>query len=350
MVREPGVESLRAIRDVDHLEDLLSEPTEGVVETLRRLDGDLLILGASGKMGPTLARMARRALDAAGSTREVIAVARFSDLGAEDRLREFGIRTIRCDLLDDEQLARLPDSPNVMVMTGMKFGTSGREGLTWAINTFLPGLICRRFRRSRIVAFSTGNVYGPTPVSRGGSREEDPLEPRGEYAMSCVGRERIFAHFGQSLGIPTALIRLNYAVEMRYGVLVDIARKVLAREPIDLSVGYANVIWQADANAIALRIFADVDVPTAVFNLTGPEVLRVRDVAERFGTILEVPVTFVGSEADEALLSDGSRTLARFGGPRVGPDRLIELTAEWLLKGGPTLDKPTRFESADGRF
>lgn len=350
MNSSPGIDSVQAIRDVDHLEDLLSEPNEGAVEALGRLDGDLLILGASGKMGPTLARMARRALDEAGSSREVIAVARFSDPAAEGRLRGFGVRTIRCDLLDDDQIGRLPDSPNVLLMTGMKFGTSGREGLTWAVNAFLPGLICRRFRRSRIVAFSTGNVYGPSPVSRGGSREEDPLEPRGEYAMSCVGRERIFGHFGQDLGIPTALIRLNYAVEMRYGVLVDLARKVLAREPIDLSVGHANVIWQADANAIALRIFEHTSVPTAVFNLTGPEVLRVRDVAERFGAILGIPPAFSGSEAGEALLSDGSRTLARFGAPRVGPDRLIELTAEWLLKGGVTLDKPTRFESADGRF
>jgi nucleoside-diphosphate-sugar epimerase len=351
MAAEESGTDLATIRDVDHLDDLLSKPTTGVIDTFARLDGDLIILGVAGKMGPTLAWMARRAFDASGhGDRRVIGVARFSAPGSESWLRDRGIETIRSDLLDTDALARLPEVPNVVSMFAMKFGATGQEARTWAMNAFLPGMVAERYRRSRIVAFSTGNVYGLEPVGGGGSRETDPPRPVGEYGMSCLGRERILEHQSRTLGIPMALIRLNYAVEMRYGVLVDLGRKVLAGEPIDLAMGHFNAIWQGDANAMTLRAFDHLASPPSVFNVTGPEVLAVRRVAERFGERFGRPVEFRGTEAPDALLSDASQALRLFGPPRVDADRLIDLTADWLLRDGPTLGKPTHFEARDGRF
>jgi len=339
------------IRDVEQLDRLLSNPTEGVIETFSHLDGDVIILGVAGKMGPTLAWMARRAFDASGRRdRRVLGVARFTDPESESWLRDRGIETIRCNLLEQSAIERLPEVPNVVSMFAMKFGSIGREFQTWAMNTFLPGLVARHYRRSRIVAFSTGNVYGPVPVSQGGSTESDPPRPVGEYAMSCLGRERILEHFSRALGIPMVLIRLNYAVEMRYGVLVDLARKVMAGGPIDLAMGYFNVIWQADANAIALRAFDHAATPPAVLNVTGPETLGVRHVAERFGERFGLPVGLRGAEAPDALLSDSTLCRRLYGPPRLEAGQLIDLTAEWLKDGGQTLDKPTHFEARDGRF
>jgi nucleoside-diphosphate-sugar epimerase len=338
------------IENTAHLEDLLSEPTEQAVEALAGLEGDLLILGVSGKMGPTLARMARRALDQAGSRRRVIGAARFGAPGAEDGLRAHGVETVRCDLLDGEALARLPDAACVLVMVGMKFGATGQEARTWAVNAFLPGLVCQRFRRARIVAFSTGNVYGLTPVALGGSRESDALAPVGEYAMSCLGRERLYEHFSRTLDIPMAMLRLNYAVEMRYGVLVDLARRVQATRPIDLRMGQLNAIWQADANAAALCAFAHVASPPRVVNIAGPELLSVRRLAEQFAELLGVGVAFEGSESADALLSNGQLGHRLFGYPRVGAAQLVGWTADWLSRGGETLDKPTHFDVRDGKF
>ena len=346
----PG-NGFETIRDVDHLDDLLSTPTPGVVDAFARLDGDLIVLGVAGKMGPTLAWMARRAFDAAGrSDRRVLGVARFSEPGRESWLLDRGIEPIRSDLLEPDALGRLPEVANVVSMFAMKFGATGQEARTWAMNAFLPGLVAARFRRSKIVAFSTGNVYGLEPVGRGGSRESDPPRPVGEYGMSCLGRERILEHQSRTLGIPMAVIRLNYAVEMRYGVLVDLGRRVLAGEPIDLTMGHFNAIWQGDANASALCAFDHLASPPAVFNVTGPEVLAVRRTAERFAERFGRPVEFRGTEAPDALLSDASLALRLFGPPRVDADRLIDLTADWLLRGGPILGKPTRFEARDGRF
>src|SRR5690606_7690688 len=229
-----------------------------------------LILGVAGKMGPTLARMARRAADQAGGKRSVIGVARFSDPAQRQALEGWGIETIKADLLDPQQLQKLPEAPNVIFMAGMKFGSTGQEALTWAMNTFLPGMVAQRYAASRIVAFSTGNVYGLTPLSGGGSRETDPLDPMGDYAMSCVGRERIFEHFSRAARIPTAIIRLNYATELRYGVLVDLAQKIWSDQPIDLSMGNMNVIWQGDANAMALAALAHAGSPPYVLNVAGP--------------------------------------------------------------------------------
>ena len=339
-----------AIRNIDQLEELLSEPSAGVVRTLSRLEGDIVLLGVGGKMGPSLARMARRASDAAGVPRRIIAVSRFSSGTLEKQLQSHNIETIRCDLLDPDQVAGLPDAPNVVFMTGMKFGSTGQESLTWAMNCHLPAIVCRKYRHSRIVAFSTGNVYGLSPVTHGGSREDDPLNPVGEYAQSCLGRERMFEHFSRQWEIPTAILRLNYAVELRYGVLMDIAQKVHAGQPIDLSMGNFNALWQGDANAMALQAFDHVANPPCVLNLAGPELLSVRQLGEEFGRLLGVPVQFEGDEAPDALLSNGQRAHRLFGYPRVPTEQLLRWIAEWLQRGGPTHGKPTHFEVRDGKY
>lgn len=339
-----------AISDVDHLEDLLSEPTHAVVETMRHIEGDVIVLGVAGKMGPTLARMARRATDAAGVQRRIIGVSRFGSPDQEDALRRHGIETIRCDLLDEAAIGRLPDAPNVIFMAGRKFGSTGDEPLTWAMNTFLPSLICRRYRHSRIVAFSTGNVYGLRRAGTGGSVETDAPQPVGEYAMSCLGRERMFEYFSRALGIPTVLVRLNYAAEMRYGVVADLARRVLANEPIDVTMGYFNVIWQGDANAVALALLNHAAIPARIVNIAGSEELRVRETCETLGRLMDRRVAVEGREAPDALLSDGSLARALCGEPRVDARQLIAWTADWVRRGGPSLDKPTHFDSRDGRF
>lgn len=338
------------IAGLDQLEDLLSEPSEGAIETLARLEGDLIVLGVGGKMGPSLARMARRASAAAGVLRRIIGVSRFSSGSLEAQLRSWDVETVRCDLLDQAQLDRLPDVPNVVYMTGMKFGSTGQEALTWAMNAYLPGMVCHKYRRSRIVAFSTGNVYGLSPVTLGGSIETEVLRPVGDYAQSCVGRERIFEHFSRTLGIPLALLRLNYACELRYGILVDLARSLWAEQPIDLTMGAFNVIWQADANAMALQAFDQLASPPHVLNIAGPELLSVRRVAEELGDLLGKQPQFRGSESADALLSNGQHALRLFGYPRVGVRQMMEWIAEWVRRGGESLGKPTHFEVRDGSF
>jgi nucleoside-diphosphate-sugar epimerase len=344
------VKPSETIATVRELEDRLSEPTPGVIEALGRLDGDLVLLGAGGKMGPSLARMARRASDETGVRRRVLAVSRFAGGSSEAYLLAHGVETLRCDLLDPEQLDRLPDVPNVVFMTGMKFGATGQEALTWAMNAYLPGLVCRKYRRSRIVAFSTGNVYGLTPVALGGSVESDALRPVGEYAMSAVGRERLFELFSRRLGIPVVLLRLNYATELRYGVLVDVARRVNAGEPIELTMGHLNAIWQGDANAMALQSFALAASPACVLNVAGPELLSVRRLAEQFGRMLGKSVVFRGEEAAEAFLSNAQPAHRLFGYPRVGAAQMVEWIAAWVRAGGENLGKPTHFEVRDGAY
>lgn len=338
------------IRDVDHLEDLLSEPSAPAIDAVRNAGGDIVVLGVAGKMGPTLARMARRALDAAGSSGRVIGVSRFSSPGVRRQLEGHGIETIACDLLDADALARLPDAPAVVFMAGRKFGSSGDEPYTWAMNTHLPALVCRRYPGSRIVAFSTGNVYGLTPCGRGGSREEDCPAPVGEYAMSCLGRERLIEHFSGTLGIRAAILRLNYAAEMRYGVLADLASRVFRRDPVDVTMGYFNLIWQADANAMALAALAHASSPPIVVNLAGREELGVRPVCQEFARLMDVEVTFTGEEAGDALLSNGARGWRLLGSPRVNATTLIAWTADWVKRGGVNLARPTHFESRSGRF
>jgi nucleoside-diphosphate-sugar epimerase len=338
------------IQNLEQLEDLLSKPTPEVVQTLDRLEGDLIVLGVAGKMGPSLARMARRASEVAGSRRRIIGVARFSSAGLEAELRRQGIETIQCDLLDEEAVQQLPEAPNVLYLAGMKFGATGQESLTWAMNTHLPAIVCRKFARSRVVAFSTGNVYGLATATGGGSLETDVPAPVGEYAMSCLGRERVFEHFSRTRGTQVGLARLNYACDLRYGVLVDLAQKVLAGAPIDLGMSWFNTIWQGDANAMTLRCFDHVASPPLVFNLTGPELLNVRETCERLAKLLGRQPLVVGTESPTALVSNARRAFDLFGLPRVSADRLLTWVAAWLQLGGSTLNKPTHFEARDGRF
>lgn len=344
------MKTVDAIHDVEQLEELLSEPSPVAIESMARLDGDLILLGVGGKMGPTLARMARRASDAAGESRRIIGVARFTSGAAEDSLRRHGIETIRCDLTQPDEIHRLPDAANVIFMVGLKFGTTADPSATWAMNTFVPGAVCHRYRDSRILAFSSGNIYGLTPVDGSGSREEEPLRPVGEYAMTCLGRERVFDYFSRKWAIPLTILRLNYACELRYGVLVDLAGKVWRGEPVDLGIGYFNVIWQADANAMALCALGRAASPPWVVNITGPEKLSVRDVCQRLGQRMNRHAHFTGVEATTALLSDARRGLDQFGPPRIGADRLIDWIADWVMRGGESFDKPTHFESRDGVF
>jgi nucleoside-diphosphate-sugar epimerase len=339
------------IRNVKELETLLSEPSANTVRSLCELGGDVVILGTGGKMGPTLARMARRALGAAGGNAgRVIAVSRFSSRQLEERLNSWNVETIRCELLDRRALARLPEAPNVIYMAGMKFGSTGNEPLTWAMNSYLPGLICERYAKSRIAAFSTGNVYGLCEVAKRGSEESSPLHPVGEYAMSCLGRERIFDYFSRANGTRVAILRLNYATEMRYGVLVDIAQKVFAGRPVPLSMGYLNAVWQGDANNFCLQALGEASSPALVLNIAGPEVLSVRRVAEQFAARFQKAVQFEGTERPDALLSDARKCYRLFGKPLVNEIQMIDWIAGWIAAGGETLSKPTHFENRAGRF
>lgn len=335
--------------DESELDELLSRPSERVIDTLARLPGDVIVLGASGKMGPSLARMVKRASEAAGTRRRVMGVARFTS-GGEAELRAHGIETIRCELLDEEVVSRLPDAEQVIFMAGRKFGSTDDEATTWAMNAWLPAVVCQRYRCSRIVAFSTGNVYGLAAVDGGGSRETDAPQPVGEYAMSCLARERLLEYFSRRYATPTVIVRLNYACDLRYGVLVDLAQKILRGQPVDLSMGYFNTIWQGDANAMALCAFAHTASPPWTVNVTGPETLSVRAVCQRLGELLNKPVRFQGAETPTALVSDASLAAETFGPPRVRAEQLIEWVASWVARRGRTLNKPTHFESRSGRF
>lgn len=332
------------------LEELLSQPTDEVVETMRRLEGDIILLGVAGKMGPCLARMLVRASKMAGVHRRVFGASRFSDVAPFSALQEWGIETIRCDLLDERQVAPLPNVANVLYLAGMKFGATGNESQTWAMNAWLPAVVCKKFSRSRIVALSTGNVYGLAAVEHGGSKEIDRLNPVGEYAMSCLGRERIFEHFSRTTAIPVAIVRLNYACDLRYGVLVDIAQSVWHGTPIDLATGYFNTIWQGDANAMILQCFNHVASPPWVVNVTGPEVLSVRDVSHKLARLMGREAILSGTESPTALLSDSRRARELLGEPRVNAEQLIDWSADWVMRGNPQLNKPTGFQSRDGTF
>jgi nucleoside-diphosphate-sugar epimerase len=335
------------------LEETLAQPTDADVECVVRLDGDIAIVGAGGKMGPSLARRVQRALARAGSSRRVFAASRFSSASGRatrQQLEADGVDTIVCDLLDDAQIAGLPRCPNVLFLAGRKFGTLDRTDLTWATNTIVPARVAEHFRQSRVVVFSTGNVYPLVPVSGASSKEEDAPAPVGEYAQSCLGRERVVEFISRERGTPTLIYRLNYAVDLRYGTLVDIARKVFNNEPVDLTVGCCNAIWQGDANSYALRSLELCASPAATLNVTGPDRIAVREAAQWFGQAFGRSPRFVSSEGPVALLSDSSRCRALLGEPSVPLPLLKRWVAHWVQAGGASLDKPTHFEVTDGRF
>lgn len=335
--------SVAAIATATELERELSRPSAADIACLRRLPGDIMILGATGKMGPSLARLCRRAADEAGAPHRVFAVSRHP-------APEPGIDAIACDLLNRDDLARLPECPNILYLAGRKFGSSGNPELTWAVNTVLPALVAARFPRSRFVVFSTGNVYPLRSVAAGGSVETDDAAPVGEYAWSCLGRERVFDYYSRQSGLPCLLFRLNYAVDLRYGVLVDIARKVWAGEPVDPAVPAFNAIWQRDANSYALRALEHTTSPPRILNVTGAETIGVRAAAEWFARRFRREVRFTGADGRCALLSDASACHALLGAPEVSAADLMEMVAAWIEAGGASLDKPTHFEVADGRF
>jgi dTDP-4-dehydrorhamnose reductase len=341
---------VETINSVEALEDALSEPPVYVIDAMARLQGDIIVLGVGGKMGPTLARMAKRASDDAGVKRRVIGVARFSSKNLPARLNMWGVETITADLLNADQLVSLPDAANVIYMAGMKFGSTGNEGLTWAMNVLLPGLVAQRYRGSAIAAFSTGNVYGLVPVVSGGSIESDPPNPAGEYATSCLGRDRIFEHFAKTTPTPVSIIRLNYATELRYGVLVDLARKVWDGREIDLSMGVFNAIWQTDANAMSLASLLHAGRPAFVLNVAGPEMLSVRRVCTQLGQLLGKTPKFFGTEQQDALLNNGQLGHGLFGYPRTSADTMLRRVADWVKHVGEYLDKPTHFEARDGKY
>jgi nucleoside-diphosphate-sugar epimerase len=337
----------RAPRDEAELEERLSRPSTSLAPTLARVPGDIIILGAGGKMGPSLARMAKRT----DPTRRVIAVSRWSNRAAEEALQMHGVETAQADLLDQRAIAALPDAPNVVFMAGQKFGTSGHPAATWAMNAAVPAFVADRYAGARTVVFSTGNVYPLSAPESGGSREGDSPAPIGEYAYSCLARERIFAAASARHGSPVTIVRLNYAHDLRYGVLTDLAARIVRREPIDLRMSFVNVIWQGDANAHALAALTRTTAPDpTIINVAGPETLRVADVARALGKRLRIEPTFSGEEAADALLSNATASRNLLGDPLLPVDTLVDWVAEWVSAGGRLLGKPTGFERRDGRF
>jgi dTDP-4-dehydrorhamnose reductase len=332
------------------LDEVLSIPHPAVIELMKRLDGDLMILGINGKMGLTLGRQALNAIKAAGVEKKVIGVSRFTDPAGRAKLEEWGLETIACDLLDREAVAKLPRIKNIIFMAGRKFGTSGSEELTWAMNTLVPANVGNHFRASRIVAFSTGCVYPLVPVASGGSVETDIPAPVGEYANSCLGRERAFEYTSKTFGAPTLLLRLNYAIDLRYGVLHDIAQQINNGEPVNNSVGCFNALWQGDANAYALLALEQASSPAAHLNITGPETISVEYAAGRLAELLGKSLKMAGEPGDRSYLNNAAKAFSLFGYPRVTMDWMIERQAEWIRQGNRSLNKPTHFEVNDGKF
>ena len=335
-----------SFKDVQQLEDVMSTPSRELVRDLQAVPGDIMVLGVGGKMGPTLARMAKRA----APDKRVIGVARFSEAGLREQLEQHGIECIAADLLARDALAQLPDADNIVYMAGRKFGSTGSEWLTWAMNAHVPALVAERFARSRIVAFSTACVYPFVDVNTTGAKEQvPPTAPSGEYANSCVARERMFEHFSHQYRTPGRLLRLSYAIDMRYGVLHDVAQKVIHREAIDLAMGYANVIWQGEANDWTLRSLAHCTTPTSALNLSGQKI-RIRDVAVAVGKKLGVDPILTGTEAQTAWLIDSTEAYRLFGPPQVSLEQMIDWTADWVAHGGKSLNKPTHYEARDGKY
>ncbi len=336
---------------IESIRESMYTPSPELVDDMDKIDGDIMILGVSGKMGLTLAKLVKRASDQLQSKKKVYGVARFSESNnIQEELELEGIETIKCDFMSEDQLERLPDVKNIIYMVGYKFGTVGNEDYTWAINSYLPGRIASKYKASNIVAFSTGCVYPLVKLAAGAPSEEYPPEAMGEYAQSCLGRERIFQYFSKCNKTPVTIFRLNYAIDLRYGILSEIAQAVLKEEPIDLTMGHANVIWQKDACEIAIRSLTVASSPANVVNVTGPETVSIKWIAERFAEEFNKTPIFIGSESDTALLSNASKAHALFGYPKTTIREMIDITSEWLRSGGDTIDKPTHFQERQGKY
>lgn len=332
------------------LQERFLAPSEELIQDISQLEGDVLILGAGGKIGPSIARLTKKALELAGKTNKVIGVSRFSEAGLAESLNADGIETIAADILEDDQLQALPDAPNVLYLAGTKFGTKDRESYTWAMNAYLPGRVAEKYRNSRIVVYSTGNVYPFVDITSGGVSEDIKPNPVGEYGQSCLGRERMFEHFSRKYNTPVLIYRLNYAIDFKYGVLLEVAKSVLADKPIDLTTGFVNVIWQSDSNEIAIRSLLHCSTPPKLLNVTGPETVSVRWLAEEFGKLFGKTPQFVNAPQQTALLSNAAESFKLFGYPKVTLKQMIEITATWLLEGGETINKPTHFQERKGQF
>ena len=332
------------------LEKQLSEPSERLIRDIAKIKGNIMILGLGGKMGPTLAKLAKNAIDSAGISKKVMGASRFSDEVLYQELTDFGIECIKTDLLNDQSLMQLPDAENIIYMAGNKFGTSGNEHFTWAMNAYLPGRVSEKYKNSNIVVFSTGNVYPFMPIDSGGAKENIKPSPIGEYAQSCLGRERVFEHFAIKNGTKMLLYRLNYALDLRYGVLLEVAKAVNDEKAIDLSMGYANVIWQGDANEYALRSLLHCESPAKKLNVTGPETIAIRWLANEFGNLLDKKPVFVNEPAESALLNNSNQAFELFGLPLVKLEDMIQWTAEWIRLGAKQLNKPTHFQERKGDF
>jgi len=335
-----------SVTDENGLEDILSEPTEATKKIVAGLTGDIVVLGAGGKMGPTLAMMLKKA----SPDKRIYAVSRFSDKAARSRIEQAQVETIEADLLDESQYRKLPDVENVFYLAGMKFGSTGNQPLTWALNSFVPALVARHYKDSRIVAYSTGNVYPLVDTTSSGATEQTAPEPIGEYAQSCLGRERMFEYFSELFKTPVTLVRLNYANEPRYGIIVDLTFKILNDEPLDLTMGKVNLIWQRDANDYIIRAISLAKSPPAVLNVTGPDTIPIRRLGEQIGKTLGKKPKFVSREAPSALLSDASYCLNTFGLPQTTIEQMVSMISQWVAAGKKTLNKPTKYDIRDGKF
>lgn len=332
------------------LDEILSRPGQALVEDMKKLDGDIMIVGAGGKVGPTLAIMAKRAVREAGIDKKVIAVSRFSDPFVVKALTEYGVQMIKCDLSKPSEIALLPRVKNIVYMLGRKFGTSGNAHETWMTNVCIPAYVTEHFKNADYVVFSTGNVYPFTDVSLGGSLETDEPNPVGEYAMSCLGRERVFENAAKKYGAKVLMYRLNYAIDLRYGVLCDMASAILAEKPISLRSPAFNCVWQGYANEVALRALMHASSDVEYLNVTGPETVSVLRAAEKLGKLLGKTPVFEGESTNAALLSNAGKCMRLFGYPSASVDQMIVWQAEWLRSGGRLLNKPTHFEERKGNF
>lgn len=348
--REHLLELPDVISSVQQLDEVLTTPDPALIADIDALDGDIMVIGASGKMGPTLAQLAKNAVNAGSTNREVLAVARFSDPDSRELLESSGINTIAADLDNPAQIESLPNATNIVYMLGTKFGTTGKEYQTWSTNTYVAGSVARRFPESRFTVFSSGNIYPLRPITTGGADEMVTPDPVGEYAQSCLARERMFEYASVQNGTPVSIFRLNYAIDLRYGVLWDIASQVLAGNAVDITMGNVNVIWQGDANSIALRCLNVASSPMNVFNVTGPETIAMRYLVDRFAQRFGVEPKYIGAEAETALLSNAAKTFGEFGYPSVPLATMIDWVANWVQNDGPSINKPTNFQTRDGRF